>query len=91
MVEIIVYDCIYMCVIFQFKTGVKLKRGWVEPLLQSYFRRLGKNVENRSIVFLAARYKPPKIGPNNFRRLLNFGGLTEKLQKIANNDHRKLG
>jgi hypothetical protein len=27
--DIIVYDCI--CVIFQFKTGVKLKRGCVEP------------------------------------------------------------
>jgi hypothetical protein len=40
--EIIVYDCICICVIFQFKTGVKLKRGCVEPLLQSYFRRLEK-------------------------------------------------
>jgi hypothetical protein len=38
----IVYDCICICVIFQFKTSVKLKRGWVEPLLHSYFRRLGK-------------------------------------------------
>jgi hypothetical protein len=41
--EIIVYDCICMYVIFQFKTSVKLKRVCVEPLSQSYFRRLGKN------------------------------------------------
>jgi hypothetical protein len=33
----IVYDFICMCVIFQFKTDVKLKRRCVEPLLQSYF------------------------------------------------------
>jgi hypothetical protein len=41
--EIIMYDCICMYVIFQFKTSVKLKRVCVEPLSQSYFRRLGKN------------------------------------------------
>jgi hypothetical protein len=40
--EIIVYDCICICVIFQFKTGVKLKRGCVKLLLQSYFRQLEK-------------------------------------------------
>jgi hypothetical protein len=39
----VVYDYICICVIFQFKTGVKLKWGCVEPLLQSYFQRLGKN------------------------------------------------
>jgi hypothetical protein len=32
---IIVYHCI--CVIFQFKTGVKLKRGCVEPLSRVIF------------------------------------------------------
>jgi hypothetical protein len=32
---IIVYHCI--CVIFQFKTGVKLKRGCVEPLYRVIF------------------------------------------------------
>jgi hypothetical protein len=39
--EIIVYDCcvllVCICVIFQFKTGVKLKWGCVEPLEQINF------------------------------------------------------
>jgi hypothetical protein len=35
----------------------------------------GKNYQNRSILFLAAREKPLQIGPNKFWRLLNFGGL----------------
>jgi hypothetical protein len=37
--------CIIMCiyVIFQFKTGVKLKWGCVEPLKQVNFWWLGKN------------------------------------------------
>jgi hypothetical protein len=38
--------CIIMCicVFFQFKTGVKLKRGCVEPLEQSNFQWLGKKL-----------------------------------------------
>jgi hypothetical protein len=46
---IVVYDCvyIYVCVcigmIFQFKTGVKLKWGCVEPLVHSNLRQLVKN------------------------------------------------
>jgi hypothetical protein len=32
-----------ICVIFQFKTGVKLKWGCVKSLVQSNFRWLGKN------------------------------------------------
>jgi hypothetical protein len=59
-----IYMCV--CVIFQFKTGVTLKRGCVEPLLQSYFWRLGKITKNRSILFSAVRKKPPKIVTNNF-------------------------
>jgi hypothetical protein len=34
--------CMCICVIFQFKTGVKLKRGCVKLLLQSYFQQLEK-------------------------------------------------
>jgi hypothetical protein len=37
---------ICICVIFQFKTGVKLKWRCVEPLVQSNFRWLGKNRQN---------------------------------------------
>jgi hypothetical protein len=63
MYMIIVYDyiCIIMCicVIFQFKTDVKLKWGCVEPLEH---------------LFSAARTKPPKISLYYFRRLYNFGG-----------------
>jgi hypothetical protein len=44
-----------ICVIFQFKTGVKLKWGCVEPLEQINFWRLGK--------------KSLKIGQYYFQRL----------------------
>jgi hypothetical protein len=48
---IVVYDCIYIyvCVcigigmIFQFKTGVKLKSRCVEPLVHGNLRQLVKN------------------------------------------------
>jgi hypothetical protein len=58
---IIVYDCIFVCLIFQFKIGVKLKWGCVEPLVPSYFWWLGKITKNRSVIFLAAMHRPPKI------------------------------
>jgi hypothetical protein len=48
------YNYIYMCVILQFKTGVKLKWECVEPLVQSNFWWLDKNCQNRSIIFSAA-------------------------------------
>jgi hypothetical protein len=50
--EIFLYDCcvwLYICiimciyVIFQFKTGVKLKWTYVEPLEHNNFWQLGKN------------------------------------------------
>jgi hypothetical protein len=35
-----IYIIMCICVILQFKTGVKLKYGCLEPLIQSNFRRL---------------------------------------------------
>jgi hypothetical protein len=40
---IVVYDC--TCLIFQFKTGVKLKWGRVEPLVHCNFWQLEKTIE----------------------------------------------
>jgi hypothetical protein len=57
-----------VCLIFQFKTGVKLKWGCVERLVHSNFRWLGKTVENRSVIISAVTHRPSKLRPNNFRR-----------------------
>jgi hypothetical protein len=44
-----------ICVIFQFKTGVKLKWGCVETLVQINIWWLGKTVESRLEIFLAVK------------------------------------
>jgi hypothetical protein len=45
------------------------------PVTELFSAARKKTTKNRSILFSVARGKPPQIGPNNFRRLLNFGGL----------------
>jgi hypothetical protein len=67
-----------LCLIFQFKTGVKLKWGSLEPLVHSNFQQLGKTAENRPVIILAATHRPPKLRPNNFRRFQNFRWLLRK-------------
>jgi hypothetical protein len=49
---IVIYDS--TCLIFQFKIGLKLKWGYVEPLIHSNFRRLEKIIENRPVIISAA-------------------------------------
>jgi hypothetical protein len=69
---IVVYDCIFVCLIFHFKTGVKLKWGCMEPLILSYFWRLGKTAENSSVI-LSAVFKflsaPTVITAENYFHL----------------------
>jgi hypothetical protein len=68
--EIFAYDCcglyicmiVCVCLIFQFKTGVKLKWGCVKPLVHNNFQRLAKTAKNRPVI-----NRPPKLRPNNFR------------------------
>jgi hypothetical protein len=78
--EIIVYDCyvwLYICiimcrcVIFQFKTGVKLKWGCVEPLIQINFWWLDKTTESRPEIFLAV-YMLITAESNCRRKLIYF-------------------
>jgi hypothetical protein len=62
--------------IFQFKTGVKLKWDVWNPWYRVIFIGWEIPLENRSVIFSAARKKPSKIGqkffrwPRNFRRFL---------------------
>jgi hypothetical protein len=79
--EIIAYDCcvwlyistiMCICVIFQFKTDVKLKYGCVEPLIHINFRWLLKTAKNSPIISLAASRKPSKIDQKYFQRPRNF-------------------
>jgi hypothetical protein len=65
---IIVYHCI--CVIFQFKTSVKLKRGCVEPLSRVIFGRKPLKIvinchrnyfPSKGVQIFAGHIKPPKI------------------------------
>jgi hypothetical protein len=51
------------------------------PCYRVIFGGYKKTAESRSILFLAAREKPPQIGANNFWWLLNFGGLHKNKRK----------
>jgi hypothetical protein len=62
---ICLYICMIMCVclIFQFKTGIKLKWECAKPLIHSNFLQLGKTTENRPVIISAAMHSPSKLRP----------------------------